>query len=152
MQTLTLNQLRTVANTDGILSVAVKAEGGIFFVNIVLRTGQALLAKARSTEPRKFRNPFQAMNLLREIGIVTGSYDMSQYSPEATEQTHTRPDRTEALKRVHQAAAYNQWFQTQIDNALLKADNPATSWVPHEEVKNDIENQRRSLHARLLQN
>lgn len=150
MQTLTLEQLRITSKTGGIVSVAVKAQGKAFLVQIFMLKGSALLAKARSTEPRRFGNPFQAITLLREIGITNGTYDVSEYAPDADTPVRTRPDRTEALKRTHQAAAYDQWFRAQVEDALVEANDPTTTWISHEEIKNDIEQQRQSIQARVL--
>ena len=41
-----------------------------------------------------------------------------------------RPDRAEALKRAHEAAAYDRWFRSQVQVAL---DDPRPN-IPHEEV------------------
>lgn len=150
MQTLTLEQLRTTANTGGIVSVAVKAKGKTFLVQIFMLKGDALLAKARSTKPRYFTNPFQAITLLRKLGITNGTYDVSEYTPEEKASTHTRPDRTEALKRTHQAAAYDQWFRAQVQDALAEADDPTTTWISHDAVKDEIAQQRQSIQARAL--
>ena len=124
MQTLTLEQLRATTDAGGVSSVTVKAQGGGFFVQIVTRNGDAILTKARSTEPRRFGNPFQAITLLRNIGIVHGSYDMSQYNPEQKEITRTRPDRVKAMKHAHEAAAYDTWFRAQVQASI---DDPRPS-------------------------
>ena len=148
MQTLTLEQLRAAASAGGVVSIAVKAQGKTFLVQIFTRTGNAVLAKARSTEPRHFGNPVQAMILLREIGITNGAYDVSQYTPDVENNPRTRPDRAEALKHTHQAAAYDQWFRAQVQDALAEADDPSTTWISHDEVKNDIARQRESIQVR----
>ena len=54
-----------------IAGVTLKGQGGAFMLRIATRSGQdAVLAKARSTEPRRFGNPASAMILLREVGIA----------------------------------------------------------------------------------
>ncbi len=42
----------------------------------------------------------------------------------------TRPDRAAALKRAHEAAAYDKWFRSQVQEAL---DDPRPG-IPHAEV------------------
>lgn len=58
MHSMTLEQLRTTARSGGVASVTLKGQGGGFVVEIATRSGQdAILSKARSTEPRFFGNP-----------------------------------------------------------------------------------------------
>ncbi len=137
MKTITLQQLRTFAPLND-LSIVVKAEGNNFVVYIVMSKDKVLLAKARSTEPRRFGNPFQAMTLLHEAGITQGTYDMNEYSADTESSTRTRPDRKEALKRTHEAAAHDQWFREQVKAALKEADDPNTQWIPHDVIKEKL--------------
>jgi hypothetical protein len=65
---------------------------------------------------------------LREIGIPRFDVDVVDYDPERARRT--RPDRAEALKRAHEAAAYDKWFRGQVQVAL---NDPRPS-IPHEDV------------------
>ena len=68
---MTLEQLRTASKAGGVAGVTLKGQGGVFFVQIATRNGgSAVLAKARSTEPRRFGNPTAALSVLRGIGIT----------------------------------------------------------------------------------
>lgn len=145
MQNLTIEQLRTANHAGGIANVMVKAQGGGFFVHITTRNGQAILTKARSNEPRCFTNPFQAITLLREVGITQGSYDVSQYDPDQKESTRTRPDRAEAMKRAHEAAAYDAWFRDQVQQAI-NDPNPS---VQHTEAKALFDSRRKMLQKQI---
>ncbi|MEZ2741919.1 hypothetical protein ACBP93_04685 [Paenalcaligenes hominis] len=79
----TLQQLRAATQAGGVAGVSLKAQGGGFFIQIQLRTGQnAVLVTARSRSPRMFKNPAQAFGVLKRVGIVTGSFDVTHYSPE----------------------------------------------------------------------
>ena len=76
MQSMTLEQLRATASAGGVKGVTLKGQGGGFFVEIATRSGQdAFLAKARSTEPRRFGNPSSALIVLRNVGIVVAQLD-----------------------------------------------------------------------------
>ncbi|HRL21863.1 MAG TPA: hypothetical protein PLG97_08145 [Alcaligenes sp.] len=83
--TFTLQQLRAATQAGGILGVSIKGQGNHFFVQVSTRAGQAVLITARSKDPRSFKSPLQAMVLLKQIGIVTGQFDLSQYSPDQRE-------------------------------------------------------------------
>ena len=150
MQTLTLEQLRTATDAGGVDGITVKAQGGSFFVHIATRNGQAVLAKARSTEVRAFSNPFQAMTLLRTIGIVNGTYDMSGFDPDR-KPTRTRPDRSQAMRRVQEAVAHDTWFREQVRQAVAEADDPRAAWVSHDDVADDMRRQREMIKARMTE-
>lgn len=88
--TFTLQQLRAATQAGGILSVTIKAQGNGFFVQASTRAGQAVLVTARNKDPRSFKSPLQAMLLLKQIGIVQGSFDSTLYNSKQKE-TPSRP-------------------------------------------------------------
>lgn len=148
MHTLTLEQLRTTKDAGGVTGVTLKAEGGDFIVHIdTLRGGGAVLAKARSTEPRRFGNPAQALSLLRELGLTVGAFDVGHWNPEDRSTTRARPDRAQALRRTHQAAGYDQWFRVQVAQGMAEADDADTRWISQESAKQDMQRQRAALQA-----
>ena len=82
----TLQQLRAATQAGGVAGVSLKGHGNGFFIQIQLRTGQqAVLVTARSDAPRMFKGPAQAFGVLRGVGIVTGSFDVTHYTPEQNE-------------------------------------------------------------------
>ena len=150
MYTLTLEQLRATTDAGGVAGVTLKAQGGTFYVRVDTRNGgEAILAKARSSEPRGFGNPAQALTLLRGLGLNVGSFDVKDWNPYDKETTRTRPDRAEALKRTHEAAEHDKWFRVQVEQGLAEADDPNTEWVPHDVVKDDMQRQREALKTRI---
>ena len=111
--------------------VLLKGQGGAFLVQIATRSGaDALLAKARSTEPRRFGNPVAALNVLRDVGITVGQFDASDWNPDEKEESTGNRGRAEALRKAHQAAAYIDWLAADIQAAI---DDPRPS-IPHEDV------------------
>ncbi|HEY4144129.1 hypothetical protein [Pinirhizobacter sp.] len=148
MHTLTLEQLRTASRAGGVERVTLTAQGASFFVRVGTRFGgEALLAKARSTEPRRFGNPLQALALLRDLGLFVGGFDVGEWDPSDTETARTRPDRAEALKRTHAAAEHDRWFRQQVADALLDVEDPSIEAIPHEEVRKNMERQRERIKA-----
>ncbi|HRO58205.1 MAG TPA: hypothetical protein PK177_03405 [Burkholderiaceae bacterium] len=129
---MTLEQLRTASQAGGVSSVTLKGRGGTFFVQIATRNGsEAVLAKARSSEPRYFGNPAAALNVLRDVGITTGQFDATDWNPADREPVARSSDgRAQALRRAHEAAAYNDWLAAEIQEAI---DDPRPS-IPHDEV------------------
>jgi hypothetical protein len=150
MHTLTLEQLRATTDAGGIANVMLKARGGTFYVQVNTRSGgEAVLAKARSSEPRRFGNPAQALTVIRRLGLAVGSFDVKDWNPDDKTAMRTRPDRAAALKRTHEAAGHDRWFRAQVEQGLAEAEDPNTSWVPHDVVKDDIDRQREALKAHI---
>lgn len=143
MQTLTLEQLRAAAATSGAPRVTVKAKGDEFFVHVKTHNGEAILAKARSNEPRRFGNPFHAMSVLHKLGIVTGAYDLSQYQPSRGNTGSARPDQAEAMRRTHEDAAYTRWFRESVQASI---DDPRPS-IDHETARAEFAERRAGLAA-----
>lgn len=131
MQSITLGQLRAATSAGGVTGVTLKAQGGGFFVEIATRSGQgAFLAKARTTEPRRFGNPTSALLVLRDVGIAVARLDATHWDPDQKDLTRSRQSRAEAMRSAHEAAAYNQRLSAEIQEAI---DDPRPS-LPHDEV------------------
>lgn len=131
MHSMTLEQLRATANVGDVKGVTLKGQGGGFFIEIATRSGQAaILAKARSIEPRRFGSPTSALVVLRDVGITVAQLDATHWDPGQKDMSRSRQSRAEAMREAHEAAAYNQWLATEIQEAI---DDPRPS-IPHEEV------------------
>lgn len=131
MQSMTLEQLRATASIGGVVGVTLKGQGGGFFVEIDTRSGQdAFLAKARSTEPRRFGNLTSALIVLRAVGIAVARLDATHWNPDQKDMSRSRQSRAEAMRGAHEAAAYNAWLADEIRASI---DDPRPS-IPHDEV------------------
>ncbi|AZG10681.1 hypothetical protein EGT29_23950 [Pigmentiphaga sp. H8] len=137
MLSMTLEQLRTVSEVGGVTDVTLKGQGGAFLVQISTRNGSdAVLTKARSSEPRRFSNPAAALNVLRIAGITMGRFDASEWDPAAREPVARSSDgRAQALRKAHEAAAYNSWIADEIQAAI---DDPRPS-TPHDDIMTRME-------------
>lgn len=103
----TLQQLRAATQSGGVAGVTLKGHGDGFFIQVQLRTGQqAVLVTARSDAPRMFKGPAQAFVLLRNIGIVTGSFDVTHYDPSQRQTiSHSAAKKTARKPRPKKSAA-----------------------------------------------
>lgn len=132
MQTLNLDQLGATSLAGGVLGITLQARGAAFAVQVQTRTGDAIMVKTRSKEPRLFADPRKAMLLLRQLGLTRWTVDASAWQPDATTaQRPPRPDRSAALKATHEAADYDRWFRAKVQAAQ---DDPrpgisAEDWV-----------------------
>jgi hypothetical protein len=131
MRSMTIEQLRIARDAGGVAGVTLKGQGGAFLVQIATRSGPAaVLAKARSTQPRRFGNVAAALNVLRGIGITAGRFDASEWNPDEKEKSAARRGRAEAMRKAHQAAAYNAWLAGEMQAAMADAGPN----IPHDEV------------------
>ncbi len=136
MQSMTLEQLRAASNAGGVSGVTLKGLGGAFLVQIATRSGSgAVLAKARSSEPRRFGNPLAALNVLRGIGITVGQFDATEYDPADKEQDPGNRGRADAMREAHEAAAYTKWLAAEIQSSI---DDHRPS-IPHDEVMAEMD-------------
>jgi hypothetical protein len=136
MRSMTLEQLRAANDAGGVSGVTLKGTGGAFVVEIATRSGPAaVLAKARSSEPRRFGNPSAALNLLRDLGIAGGSFDIGAWDPDEKEDSPGNRGRAAAMRKAHQAAAYNDWLAAEVQASI---DDPRPS-IPHEEVMAELD-------------
>ena len=136
MQSMTIEQLRAASNAGGVSGVTLKGQGGAFLVQIDTRSGSgAVLSKARSTEPRRFGNPLSALNVLREIGIMVGQFDASEYDPADKEQGAGNRGRANAMREAHEAAAYNSWL---VDEIQASIDDHRPS-ISHDEIMAEMD-------------
>ncbi len=100
----TLQQLRAATQAGGVAGVSLKAQGSGFYIQIQLRTGQhAVLVTARSRSPRMFKNPAQSFGVLKRVGIVTGSFDVTHYAPEQQPTNDTKQKEKVSAPKVTKA-------------------------------------------------
>lgn len=102
------------------------------------------LAAQRSRNVRLFRRFETLVSYLKDIGIAHFDVDAANFDPDSIKTTR-RPDRAEALKRAHEAAAYDRWFREQVQAAI---DDPRPS-IPHEEVAAEWQAERAELMKRV---
>lgn len=74
-----------------------------------------------SAEIRKKLKLETLVSYLKDVGIAQFDVDASNYSPES-QNRNTRPDRSAALKRAHEAVAYDAWFREQVQAPLMIPD------------------------------
>lgn len=138
MNSMTLEQLRATASAGGVIGVTLKGQSGGFFVEIATRSGrEAVLSKARSSEPRRFGDPASALIVLRDLGICVAQIDVTHWNPGEKDMSRSRQGRADAMRAAHTAAAYNEWLAGEIQEAI---DDPRPS-IPHDEVMADMDAQ-----------
>ncbi len=130
MQQITLDQLRSMSAAGGIRSVTLMGDDGAFCIRALTQRGEEALLMTQRGNTRRFAHINKAAAMLKEMGIEDVLLSLQNWEPEQSQSGRvSRPDRSEAMKRAHEAAAYDAWFHEQVDTAISEADDPATVWV-----------------------
>lgn len=91
------------------------------------------LAAQRSHQVRIFRKLETLVDYLKKIGIPRFDVDAVNYDPHSVIATK-RPDRAEAMKDAHAAAAYTKWLKAEVQEAL----DDTSPTVPHDEAMRQV--------------
>lgn len=70
------------------------------------------------------------VSYLKGIGLTQFDVDAANFEQNTTSRAK-RPDRAEALKKTHEAAAHDKWFREQVQASI---DDPRPS-IAHEQMK-----------------
>lgn len=91
------------------------------------------LAAQRSHQVRIFRKLETLVEYLKKIGIPRFDVDAVNYDPHRVIATK-RPDRAEAMKDAHAAAAYTKWLKAEVQEAL----DDTSPTIPHDEAMRQV--------------
>lgn len=75
------------------------------------------LATQRSRQVRIFRRFETLVAYLKDMGLSQFAVDATHYDRDSAT-VAKRPDRAKALKKAHEAAAYDTWFRAQVQKAI----------------------------------
>jgi hypothetical protein len=100
-------------------------QDGGWVVMVRYGTHECPLTAQRSRNPRLFHRLETLVSYLKSIGIMRFDVDAAGYDPDLPKNTR-RPDRADALKRAHEAAAHDAWFREQV-RASLDDSRPSVS-------------------------
>ena len=129
---------------SGVVSGAhVVGQDGGWAVMVKYGTHERPLTAQRSRQVRLFKRLETLAAYLKGVGLARFDVDVANFDPDAVK-THPRPDRAEALKRTHEAAAYDQWFRDQVQASI---DDPRPG-VPDEDARRIFADKKAALRAR----
>lgn len=129
-------QASAAVQAGGILSAILRAENGAFYIELETReSGVAELVTANGRERRTFREPGQALKVVRELGVATGRFALEEWDTRAPKaKAWTRPDQSAHMKDKHQRADEAAEYEADVLQALAEAADPTTRFVPHDEA------------------
>ncbi|WP_158904828.1 hypothetical protein [Burkholderia sp. L27(2015)] len=133
-----LAQAGAAVKAGGVHSAIVRAEKGVFFVALETReSGVVDLVTKSERTPRAFRDPGQALKIVRELGVATGRFALEAWDTHAPKtKAWKRPDTAAQMKTTHQRAqeaeAYDAWFRAEVEQGVREADDPTIEKIPHD--------------------
>ena len=111
--------------------------GTVRAAHVIARTGGwgVIVPCGKSARPltaqrgkmRLFAKLDTVVSYLRSVGVNRFDVDAAHYDPVPARRS--RPDRADALKNAHKAAAYDKWFRAQVQASL---DDPRPSIPPED--------------------
>jgi hypothetical protein len=129
-QTIDHSKLSQLVEAGKILAAHVVGQKGGWAIQITCDSLEHLLTAQRSRQVRLFKKLETLVTYLQDVGIKHFDVDASGYDP-LTIKTYSRPDRADALKHAHEAAAYEEWFKSQVQSSI---DDPSPS-IPDNEAR-----------------
>ncbi|MFJ4156390.1 hypothetical protein ACIPZF_16525 [Pseudomonas sp. NPDC089752] len=96
---------------------------GGWAIQVDVNHQEHVLIAQRSGNVRLFKKFETLVSYLLEMGIDHFEVDTSAFDP-GQMSTYQRPDRAQALKRAHEAAAYDAWFVDQVEASLEDPARP----------------------------
>ncbi|MGH8389383.1 MAG: hypothetical protein ACRESJ_28545 [Pseudomonas sp.] len=116
-ETIDHSTLTRMVENGSVSSVHIVAKPGGWSIQVTQGNKEWPLTAQRSRQTRLFKRLETLVTYLQEVGITHFDVDASNYDPLHIK-TYTRPDRSEAMKQAHEAAAYEDWFKEQVQIGL----------------------------------
>jgi len=110
----------------------------------VERLAKQIAAVEGTTVSEVLRSSLLSQAALRGLGPLARDVDASSYEHGSTTLT-PRTDRSDALQKAHEAAAYDQWFREQVQEGL----DETGPGIPHEAVKAEFAAKCEALRRRI---
>jgi hypothetical protein len=132
-ETIDHNTLSRLVEAGAVRAAHVIGQLGGWGVVIKYGMTERPLAASRSREVRLFKKLETVVSYLKEIGISRFDVDSVNYDA-AQLKTYSRPDRAEAMRQAHEAAAHDKWFRAQVQQGL----DDARPTVAHADVMADL--------------
>jgi hypothetical protein len=128
-ETIDHGTLSRLVEANAVQAAHAIGQHGGWALRVKYGTSERCLATQRGRKVRLFRRLETLVSYLKEIGMSRFDVDAAGFDPQTP--GTARPDRAEALKKTHEAAAYDAWFRQQVQEAL---DDPRPG-IPHEVMK-----------------
>jgi hypothetical protein len=115
MQTIDNISLVHLVKAGAVQGTVAVGQGNGWAVNIRYGSDERPLA-TKDSKVRHFRHLETLVAYLKKIGINNFEVKAENYDPDV--RTVQRPDTAAAMKRAHEAAAYDKWFRAQVQKGI----------------------------------
>lgn len=139
-ETIDHTTLHRLVEAGAVRTAHVVGTSGGWALTVKFGLNERPLAAQRSRQIRLFKKLETLVSYLKDVGIAQFDVDASNYSPEGQNRS-TRPDRSVALKRAHEAVAYDTWFREQVQASI---DDPRPG-VSDEEARRRFATRKNAL-------
>ena len=148
MQTETIDHggLSRLVEADEVKGVHIVAQTGGWAVFVRDGVMERPLTAQRSRQVRLFRKMETLVSYLSEMGIARFDVDAANYHPDSLKNTR-RPDRSVAMKKTHEAAAYDTWLRDKVQASI---DDPRPS-ISSADVKAHFTQRRQAMKTRMIE-
>jgi hypothetical protein len=143
-ETIDHSTLAKLVENGSVSSVLIVARQGGWAIQVKHGVDERFLAAQRSGLIRLFKRLETLVAYLQGAGINHFDVDASKYDP-LQMKTYSRPDRSDAMKQVHDAAAYATWFKEQVQASI---DDPRPS-VSDEDARRMFAAKREAIRQRM---
>lgn len=132
--TIDHSTLSRLAEAGAVKSAHVVGQNGGWGILVKYGVSERALAAQRSHQMRIFRKFETLVSYLKSLGVAHFNVDAMNYDPVSIKTTRHRPDRSEAMKSVHQVVAYDKWLKAETQEAI----EDTSPLIPHDEVMMDV--------------
>ena len=115
MQTIDNVSLAHLVKAGAVQGTVAFGQGDGWAVNIRYCANERPLA-TKDNKVRLFRHLETLVAYLKKIGINNFEVKAENYDPDV--KTVLRPDTAAAMKRAHEAAAYDKWFRARVQEGI----------------------------------
>lgn len=133
-ETIDHTTLSRLAEAGAVRSAHIIGQSGGWGVLVKYGMTERALAAQRSHQVRIFRKFETLVSYLKGVGIARFEVDAVNYDAASLKVTRNRPDRSEAMKSAHEAAAYTKWLKSEVQEAI----DDIGPLIPHETVMQGI--------------
>jgi len=138
-QTIDTTTARRMAETGTIRGAAIIGQPGGWSVMLKMGMVEKPLGAVKTDRPRVWRSVDSLLAYLRkDLQIVKIDGLDATHHKAADVVRRARPDQAARMKRAHEAAAHDAWFQAEVGAAIKEADDPNTQWVSHADAMADM--------------
>jgi len=109
--------LARLAEADLLRAAQLVGQAGGWALSVKFGVAERLLSAQRTGKVRLFRKLETAVEYLRGLGIVRFEVDSAGYNAEVAKAARQRPDRAEALRKVH-GSAHDKRFREAVKKLL----------------------------------